>query len=279
MPNTIEVPDDMQPSDSHPDDYEDIVIPIDSIMPFDMVINPDVADIAPEGMVYVPSGPFWMGCAPATGVECQADEMPMHAVSLPGFFIDRSETTQAAYQECVNVRACIEPSCSWTPKESPDKPVVCVSWDQARGFCNWMQKRLPTEAEWEKAARGTDKRLYPWGDAYPDCYHAVINDDGPSCSGRISKNICSRSPLGDSPYGACDMLGNVWEWVSDWYAEDYFSRGVLQNPQGPSTGSEKVCRGGGYANKPDQIMVFERTPVDPLVAGDYFLGFRCAMSQ
>ena len=165
-------------------------------------------------MIIVPAGPFTMG-ADRGG---QEDEHPLHIVTLPAFFLDKTEVTNAAYQRCVEASVCKPPNPKSAklnkfggdePFRGPDQPVSSISWDDAKGYCQWLGKRLPREAEWEKAARGTDARTYPWGSAPPSPELAVY-------AGSRTAPVGSR-PAGAGPYGHLDMAGNVWEWLEDIY--------------------------------------------------------------
>lgn len=207
-------------------------------------------------MVYVPAGEFLMGSTDedigAVLDECSdcerswfSDEQPQHTVYLDAFWIDRTEVTNAQYRKCVEAEACKESGC-WDESDvnAPDQPVVCVVWDDAQDYAAWVGGRLPTEAEWEKAARGTDGRLYPWGNSPPDCHKA--NYVG--CAGKALP--VGSHPEGASPYGVLDMAGNVFEWVADLYDADYYSWTPFRNPQGPppSSCSFRVLRGGSFGN-------------------------------
>ena len=195
-------------------------------------------------MVYVPAGEFLMGSPDGEGMP---DEHPQHTVYLDAFWIDRYEVTNDQYRQCVETGTCDAPtSCDWGEPTygdagKGDHPVVCVSWHDAEAYCGWAGARLPTEAEWEKAARGTDGRRYPWGDEW----------DGERCNTKRADRGDrtpggTYSPGGDSPYGCADMAGNVWEWVADWYDDDYYSRSPDSNPPGPDSGDHRVCRGGSW---------------------------------
>jgi serine/threonine-protein kinase len=190
-------------------------------------------------MVYVPAGEFLMGSSDADG-QAWDSEKPQHTVYLDAYWIDRTEVTNIQYRKCVEAGACREPECWDEDNYAPDQPVVCVSWDDAQDYAAWAGGRLPTEAEWEKAARGTDGRIYPWGNSAPNCDKVNYSD----CIGRPA--VVGSCLLGASPYGALDMAGNVWEWVADWYDEGYYARSPARNPQGPDSGDYRVVRGGAF---------------------------------
>lgn len=187
-------------------------------------------------MVFVPKGTFIMGSESG-----ESDEQPAHEVYLDAFWIDQTEITYTMYAR-------------FDPSKYGSQPVQNVTWQQAQAYCAWAGSRLPSEAEWEKAARGTDERTYPWGDQPPAAdlvnfadlrtrlsWADVSVDDGYSEVAPVGKY-----PAGASPYGALDMAGNAAEWVSDWYAENYYAFSPQANPQGPEDGLFRVLRGGSY---------------------------------
>jgi formylglycine-generating enzyme required for sulfatase activity len=224
-------------------------------------------------MVPVPAGEFEMGCTDNLGGCMEGGmDLPAHAVVLSAFEIDKTEVTQAAYAACVVAGACTRPSGRrYTPDRTPTFPVTEVSWEQAVRYCAWVGKRLPTEAEWEKTARGTDARMYPWGDAAPTCALATFEGcgDGPRPVGS--------TPAGASPYGALDLAGNVQEWVADFYSSTDYAAGPARDPGGPNRGnSGHSVRGGGYRYDAWHLRSAVRL-WDPGAPADD-LGFRCARS-
>jgi formylglycine-generating enzyme required for sulfatase activity len=231
-----------------------------------------------EVMVPVPGGTFTMGCDLGNDTRCGQIEgdSPLHDVTLRPFRIDRTEVSQGAYRACVEASACRAPSCGWDPAASPRLPVACVTWDDARAYCQFRHKRLPTEAEWERAARGSDGRPYPWGADPPTCARA--NRGG--CAGRAVD--VDAHPEGDSPFGARQMAGNVSEWVLDFYAPEYYlSDAARRDPTGPATGAQRVQRGGSYQAlyvEVDDAHAATRNHAEPFAAMPT-LGFRCAADE
>jgi formylglycine-generating enzyme required for sulfatase activity len=199
--------------------------------------------------VLIPAGNFWMGCAPQDG-ECWPDEKPAHTVFLNAYYMDVYEVTNARYRACVDAGTCSPPRSNgsngivayYNDMAYSNFPVVNIDWEQAVAFCAWDGKRLPTEAEWEKAARGMDTRRYPWGDAPPTSSRLNYNLD-PHDTVAVGSY-----PSGVSPYGIHDMAGNVREWTADWYDSDYYAQAPSTNPLGPRTGRFRVLRGGSFAN-------------------------------
>lgn len=233
-------------------------------------------------MVYVPPGDFTMGSD-------FSNEQPAHVVYLDAFWIDRTEVTVEQYDVCVAAGGCALPdgvyppdlSCNWgAPWDPGDHPINCVEWFRGEEYCAWAGKRYPTEAEWEKAARGADARTYPWGEETPTCDYTVMNDpnqDGSGCGLEHTAPVGSK-PAGASPYGALDMAGNVWEWVNDQYDPDYYSVSPYANPPGPEGGDHgyRVLRGGNWLfGNPSSLSVTARIGAAPDLWLELF-GFRCA---
>jgi formylglycine-generating enzyme required for sulfatase activity len=233
-------------------------------------------------MKLVPPGPFWRGCNTEKDTLCTGEETPARCITLSAFEIDATEVTQAAYARCVAAGGCttthqrLDPSCVYDPLRTPDLPIACVDWSEADTYCRWAGKRLPTEAEWEKAARGTDARIYPWGNNPPTC--ELANETG---CGRGLTAVGQAS--GRSPYGVADMAGNVWEWVADAYQQNYYASAPDRDPKGPAQGQGRIARGGGFEMLPGYSgpEIFLRTafrhPVQPSTAREG-IGFRCARS-
>lgn len=219
-------------------------------------------------MATIPAGPFTMGCG--SGGVCGEDEGPARTVTLSAFDLDITEVTQAAYAACVQAGSCTEPSDNYAPESQGTYPVVNVSWSQAVAYCAFMSKRLPTEAEWEKAARGTDERTFPWGTESIDCGRANTLD----CGGvALPAGVLGN---GASPYGALDMAGNVWEWTHDFYDATYYATAPTENPPGPATGTSRVYRGGSFGNLPSLARTTNRADTYSPTVGGSGLGFRCA---
>ena len=236
----------------------------------------------PEGMVYVPAGEFIMGSDPDVDPMTDAlDELPQHKVFLDAYFIDKHEVSNADYTKFVEATGHRN-SIFWdNPKfNHPDQPVVGVTWGDAAAYAEWVGKRLPTEAEWEKAARGTDGRIWPWGDDF-DPTKCNFDDEG-KFDGHLD-GFAMAAPVksfeqGASPYGALNMVGNVAEWVSDWFDAEYYFVSPAENPKGPPTSGmgKKSWRGASWFAGSEQMRCAFRE-YDDIVASGQILGFRCAI--
>jgi TolB protein len=225
-------------------------------------------------MVYVPGGTFQMG-SDAGDTHANDDEFPKHSVTLDGFWIDRTEVTNAQYALCVASDDC-EPMLYAVDAtlSGEDYPVAGVSWEDAADYCAWAGARLPTEAEWEYAARGTQGSIYPWGDGF-DCARGNFRE---GCDGYSSTAPVGSFPSGASWCGALDMAGNVWEWVADW-AGDYPSE-AQTNPAGPPTGVRRIFRGGSFRFGESYVRTADRSRHNPSERGGNggYIGLRCALS-
>jgi formylglycine-generating enzyme required for sulfatase activity len=256
-------------------------------------------------VVLVPAGAFEMGGdADIALAECQklfiggdcqrdwfTDEERIHTVTLEDYYIDQYEVTNARYKACVDAGVCDPPgevssytrSSYYGNSQYDDYPVIYVSWDDAKAYCEWRGARLPTEAEWEKAARGgLEGKLYPWGDGFDgsranfcdrNCTYNWANKD-------YNDGYADTAPVGSyapNGYGLYDMAGNVWEWVADWYDGGYYGVSPSNNPTGPSTGEYRVLRGGSWHYIGVSLRVATRLRYDP---SNRFngIGFRCALS-
>ena len=221
-------------------------------------------------MVLVPAGEFLMGSSTE-----EADERPERRIYLDAFFMDQNETTvgqYASFLEATSHNAPLEWSIMSRPMHQR-RPVVNVDWADADAYCTWAGKRLPTETEWEKAARGTDGRIYPWGNESPTTLHANLRKE--RWSNHYVLSTVGSYEAGKSPYGIYDMAGNVWEWVSDWYDAEYYETAPLQNPTGPARGTSKMVRGGSWGSRAEGLRSAERETHVPSFQG-YGTGFRCA---
>jgi formylglycine-generating enzyme required for sulfatase activity len=224
------------------------------------------------GMVRVPAGAFTMGGGD------EDDERPAHRVFLSEFQLDRDEVTRGEYGRCVRAHACAAPSVDGAGDgEGADEIAVTgVSWRDADAYCRFAGKRLPTEAEWEKAARGTDGRIYPWGNE-PSCAQANFgNFEGEGrCPENPGRPVKPGGFPGASPYGARDLAGNVWEWVADRYDAKFYRRSPARDPKGPPAGDKRVVRGGACCSMFGLPRASNRLAF-PETYKDIDIGFRCA---
>lgn len=255
----------------------------------EITLRPQITDIEDHEMAPVPAGEFMMGrrandefagCQ-ELNQECQLsafmDEEPVHKVYLDAFNIDIYEVTNALYKACEDQGVCDAPQALNSNSQSnyygnPDfdqYPVIYVTWNQAKTYCEtWRGARLPSEAEWEKAARGIDGRPYPWGEELNESFTNFNYSIGDTTAVGTYEN-------GRSPYGAYDMAGNVWEWVADWYDENYYQGSPTENPPGPASGDIRVLRGGSWGLVGVSVSTSYRYAASPSDS-NMDLGFRCA---
>jgi formylglycine-generating enzyme required for sulfatase activity len=266
-------------------------------------------------MVYVPAGEFQMGstepdvgfaldvctkyhlgcyvCNPGRSVckrEWFLDEQPIHTVALDAFWLDQTEVTNAQYERCVSAGACQPPAETgfYTRKTYygdpayAEYPVVYVDWWRAAAYCRWAGGRLPTEAEWEYAASGTDRQAFPWGNEFDGSRLNFCDKNCwvPGADTKSDDGYADTAPVGSFPsdtswVGAEDLAGNVAEWLADWYAADYYARSPARNPRGPESGDRRVQRGGSWGQEP--IYAYARFRAAQLPEHtDIYAGFRCA---
>jgi formylglycine-generating enzyme required for sulfatase activity len=227
--------------------------------------SPRIRPIDGMTMVHIPAGEFLMGSDETPF----AYERPQHIIFLDEYWIDRTEVSNAQYRLCVEAGSCAEPQ-SWAdPNFSSDNQPAIVTWEGAHQYCQWVDGRLPTEAEWEKAARGTDGRMWPWGNEF-EPNRANLSDDA---DGYGFTAPVGSFPGDASPYGLLDVAGNAAEWVADWYDAEYYAHSPARNPTGPGGGDEKIHRGtiSNAGGGPEKCRCVSRYPSDP----NWEYGFRC----
>jgi formylglycine-generating enzyme required for sulfatase activity len=247
------------------------------------------ASVQDSEMILIPAGEFTMGS------ETNDDEKPVHQVVLDAYYMDKYEVTNGLYQACVDAGVCNPPtqtssytrSSYYGNSEFDDYPVIYVDWNRAKEYCEWRGARLPTEAEWEKAARGTDGRTYPWGNEWDVRSTRRLNFSDKNDPTGASDNVADDGsadtapvgsyPDGISPYGLYDMAGNVWEWVNDWYSETFYQSSPFENPLGPSSGQSRVMRGGSWLGNEYNVRSANRYRGVPTDSYSDF-GFRCVLS-
>jgi formylglycine-generating enzyme required for sulfatase activity len=223
----------------------------------------------PRDMVAVPETTFVMGCDPEERADCNEESAPAREVTVSAFELDPTEVSQLDYWRCVADGECAEPSV-FTPGDQPELPVTMLDWAAADRYCAWAGKRLPTEAEWEAAARGPDASTYPWGEDTPDCERAQFAGCPPDAVVPVG------TPPGDlSAAGMSGMAGNVSEWTADWYDPAYYADGPTVDPPGPPSGAERAMRGGSWNDSADELVAWDREGEAPAEADDD-VGVRCA---
>lgn len=241
--------------------------------------NPTPNNNVDSDLIYIPAGEFQIW-------NDQVDNKTEHTVFLDSFYISQYEITNAEYTDCVNSGVCKAPKVplSFTRSEYygnhefDNYPVVFVDWNSATSYCKWRGWRLPTETEWEKAARGTKGMKYPWGNLFDN---TVANIDRT----HDDTTLVGAYEKGKSPYGIYDMIGNVWEWTQDWYSDDYYYTVQHKNPQGPEQGEKRVIRGGSFEDPSYKDERYAGDPASPTYRfgwspekSNQFIGFRCATS-
>jgi len=239
-------------------------------------------------MVLIPAGEFLMGTSedeitswlkayPDDKHHGFTDELPQRKVDLDAFYMYKNDVTVAQYRKfCAATKRDMPPEPSW--KWQKTHPIVNVTWDDAKAYADWAGTTLPTEAQWEKAARGDDGRPFPWGFTWDatKCNNAVSDNDYRNYLGKTSP--VGSFPAGASPYGCLDMAGNVLQWCADWYDEGYYQKAPTRNPTGPAIGTGRVLRGGNWTDfTPRRFRAAVRNYHSPLFRSYSILGFRCAV--
>lgn len=234
--------------------------------------------------VFVPASTFKMGCNMDHQKPCHPDELPEHTVRLSAFAIDITEVTVGAYRKCVESKRCSPPSakgkvdrCTWNEQQSETLPVSCVTWYQATDYCLSVGRELPTEAQWEMAARSPDRRRYPWGNEEPTCERGNLF---------LPPRFCVAKPLpvgsilaGRGPYGTVDQIGNLLEWTRDWYHAKYYYDSGEVDPQGPPQTGTKVLRGSSFSDAiRGGLSTSARYYLEP-DSSSALIGFRCVKNR
>jgi len=225
--------------------------------------------------ISIPGGSYQMGSTSSSS------EQPMHTVNVPTFKMTKTEVTVSQYLACTQASGCSNPSTScgysnWGVSGRDSHPVNCVNWSQAVAFCTWAGARLPSETEWEYAARGGGQTItFPWGEQTPSCTYAVMNEGGLGCGTGGTIAVCSKTP-GNTTQGLCDMVGNVWEWVQDWYHNSYTGAPTDGSSWETPAGSFRVFRGGSWRHDYTIDLRASNRSYDNPVGGSGDRGFRCA---
>ena len=235
----------------------------------------DAKDVS---MVFVPAGWFIMGSDNG-----EDDEKPVRRIQLDAFYIDKYEVTNAQYKACVESGICKPPTKKgyyninqyFENSSYRSFPVIFVDWNMAKTYCEWRGARLPSEAEWEKAARGTEGLTYPWGEGIDGTYANYGTNYSQSVRGTI---LVGAYKKGKSIYGTYDMAGNVQEWVADWYSRDYYSIAPVLNPKGPDSGQYRVLKGGAWHSNANLVRSASRYWGNPESSAPH-VGFRCARTE
>ncbi len=234
-------------------------------------------------LVLIPAGSYPMG-VPVGDRDGGRDEYPRHVVEVTDFYMDKYEVTNGRYLEFVKATKHRVPQNPKNPTRNlwegvgipdslADRPVINVDWADADAYCKWAGRRLPREAEWEKAAKGNNDWRFPWGNVEPTNKHLNFNQ---KWIGEKTLMPVGSYESGKSPYGVYDMAGNVWEWMNDWYDGKYYEKSPVKNPPGPESGTKRVIRGAGWQNETPTVRIFTRVDSDPTVRNES-TGFRCAM--
>jgi formylglycine-generating enzyme required for sulfatase activity len=243
------------------------------------LLGPALLPAAEPGMVFIPGGQFsrgrtfeWADAKVQWYPTSDQDDLPVRSITVDPFYMDEAEVTNqryAAFAAATHHRTPYQWLHGELPNGKEKYPVVNVSWDDATSFCAWEGKRLPTEAEWERASRGIgDGKMYPWGDRAPTAEDARFNSEGPV-------DVCSKKR---NHFGLCDMIGNVWEWCSDWYERTYYSVAPEKNPTGPATGLYRVLRGGSWFDQPPLFLTCSYRSWARQAERSATIGFRCVKS-
>ncbi|MBQ6509070.1 MAG: SUMF1/EgtB/PvdO family nonheme iron enzyme [Flexilinea sp.] len=296
---TLEVPTETPEAGPDTDGQEDepvapAVLPEPEEEKQEQIVKDNYTDVkSGADMVYIPAGTFLLGSDLSVDeYAIEGEETPQLRIHLDGYWIGKTEVTNAQYLRCVEAGYCQQGGYMslYTP-EYQERPVTYVTIDQAERFCSWIGGRLPSEYEWEKAARGTDGRIYPWGSEVP-----TLDNDLANVPNYVDKEgegydlfPVGSFPKGASPYGLMDMAGNAWEWTSTWFSEDYYAslaeeqdetKNIVRNPQGPEYGNMQVMRGGSCnQTEVNSFVSFMRTASRSYLgmSSSYYVGFRCVV--